>query len=565
MSVTVATQDTLPGLAAARLCGAFQDTASAFADRPALRAEGAGVAITWRAYAERVRTIASGLRALGVQHGEAVALMLTPRPEFNLVDTAALHLGATPFSIYNTSPPEQVEHVVRNAGARVVVTDIAHLDTVLAIMDAGVPVEHVILVDGSHPEALTLAQVEAGADPSFDLEAAWRSVGPDDVATLIYTSGTTGAPKGVELTHGNLMFQWRALAEVIPPVPGGRLMAYLPAAHIADRLISHYQALVSGACVTSVADLRRAMAVLPEVRPTCWVAVPRIWEKLKAALESQGITDPRAVSAEEASALRRRLGLDQATYLLSGAAPITVEVLEYFAGLGLHICEGWGMTETAGVGTINPPEAIRIGSVGRVLAGMEARVADDGELLLRGGNIMRGYRGDPERTAEAIDPDGWLRTGDVAVIEDCYVRIVDRKKELIINAAGKNMSPANIEARLKAAHALIGQACVIGDARPYNVALLVLDPDAAAAWAAANGRSDASAVALGADPDVIAAVAEGVAAANARLSRVEQIKRFRLLTVDWVADSAELTPTMKLKRRGIAERYAGEIEALYAP
>jgi long-subunit acyl-CoA synthetase (AMP-forming) len=542
----------LPGLGAATLCEAFQATAAAFADGPALRAAGDAEAITWATYAERVRTIAGGLAALGVAHGDTVALMLSARPEFNLVDTAAVHLGAIPFSIYNTSPPEQVEHVLRNSGARVVITEPGHLDTILAVVDAGVTLDHLVLVEGEHEEATTLAALEASASADFDLEAAWRAVGPDDVATLIYTSGTTGPSKGVELTHGNLMFQWRALAESIPPVPGGRLMAYLPAAHIADRLVSHYQALVSGACVTSVADLRAAVPALTEVRPTCWVAVPRIWEKLKAALEAQGIVDPVAVPEEARAAIHERLGLDQATYVLSGAAPITVEVLEYFAGLGLHIIEGWGMTETAGVGTINPPHDIRIGTVGRVLPGMEARIAEDGELLLRGGNIMRGYRGQPEQTAEALDADGWMHTGDIAEIEDGYVRIVDRKKELIINAAGKNMSPANIEAKLKAAGPLIGQACVIGEARPYNVALLVLDPDAGAGL-------DPD------DPEVLAKVTAEVAVANARLARVEQIKRFRLLADEWTPDSEELTPTMKLKRRPIAAKYAAEIEALYAP
>jgi long-subunit acyl-CoA synthetase (AMP-forming) len=556
----------MPGLQAATICEAFQQTAAAFADQPALRAADSDSVLSWGQYARRVRTIAAGLASLGVGHGDAVALLLSARPEFNLVDTAAAHLGAVPFSIYNTSPPGQIEYVVRNAGARVIVTEAAHLDTVLAVIDGGVTFDRVVLVDGEHPEAMTLQELERAGAPEFDFDAAWQAVTPDDALTLIYTSGTTGPPKGVELTHGNIMFQWRALAQLIPPVAGGRLMAYLPAAHIADRLISHYQAIVSGACTTSVGDLRAAVGALAEVRPTTWVAVPRIWEKLKAALEAQGITDPAGLPPERKAAVRAGLGLAETVHLLCGAAPIPVEVLEYFAALDMDVIEGWGMTETAGVGTINPPEAIRIGTVGRVLPGMEARLAPDGELLLRGGNVMRGYRNAPEQTREALDEDGWMHTGDVAVIDaDGYVRIVDRKKELIINAAGKNMSPANIEARLKASSPLIGQACVIGDARPYNVALLVLDPDGAAAWAAAGGRTDASSATLAGDAEVLAALSAAVDDANRRLARVEQIKRFRLLPVDWLPDSDELTPTMKLKRRPITEKYSTEIEALYAP
>ena len=556
----------MPGLEAATLCEAFQLTAAAYADEPALRAAGSEEVVTWGSYAERVRAIAGGLASLGVGRGDAVALLLSARLEFNLVDTAATHLGAVPFSIYNTSPPGQIEYVVRNSGARVIITETGHLDAVLAVIDAGVEVDTVVLVDGEHTETTSLAELETSGFPDFDFEATWRAVTPDDVLTLIYTSGTTGPPKGVELTHGNLMFQWRSLAQLIPPTPGGRLMAYLPAAHIADRLVSHYQGIVSGACITSVGDVRAAVGALVDVRPTTWVAVPRIWEKIMAALQARGITDPAAVPTEQKAAIRAGLGLDETVYMLSGAAPIPVEVLEYFAALDMDIIEGWGMTETAGVGTINPPGAIRVGTVGRVLPGMEARLAADGELLLRGPGVMRGYRADPERTAETLDDDGWMHTGDVAVIDgDGYVKIVDRKKELIINAAGKNMSPANIEARLKASSPLIGQACVIGGARPYNVALLVLDPDAAAAWATANGRNDAAGAVLAGDPEVLAAVSAGVEEANRRLARVEQIKRFRLLPTDWQPDSDELTPTMKLKRRPITGKYAEEITALYAP
>jgi long-subunit acyl-CoA synthetase (AMP-forming) len=250
---------------------------------------------------------------------------------------------------------------------------------------------------------------------------------------------------------------------------------------------------------------------------------------------------------------------------VSGAAPIAPEVLRFFADLGIPICELWGMSELSCCVTINPPADIRIGTVGKALPGVEVALAEDGELLVRGPIVMRGYRGQPEKTAETIDADGWLHSGDIGTIdEDGYVRIVDRKKELIINAAGKNMSPANIEQTIKASHPLIGQAVVVGDRRPYNVALLVLDPEVAAAYATKAGLPDASATSVAADPGAQQVIADAVEAANARLSRVEQIKRYRILGADWLPGGDELTPTMKLKRRPIAEKYAAEIEALYA-
>ncbi|MCW3065622.1 MAG: long-chain-fatty-acid--CoA ligase [Solirubrobacterales bacterium] len=528
-------------LDAATLCEAFQLTASERPDQVALRTVGGATEITFAEYSGHVRRIAAGLAALGVGPGDTVATMLTNRPEFHLVDTAAFHLGATPFSIYNTSSPEQIAYLFSNAGNRVVVCERQFLD---AIRAAHAPaVEHVVLVE-------ELDDLEAGGDPEFDFEAAWRAVRADDVLTLIYTSGTTGPPKGVELTHANLMAECRAVASVLPMTPGGRQTSYLPSAHLADRWAAHYYAsIVYGATITCVADPRQVVAALPEVRPTAWGAVPRIWEKLMAALQAKGIADPSVLPEEQKAAVRASLGLDQVEWLLSGAAPIPDEVLAYFLALGMPICELWGMSELSCCATINPPDDIRIGTVGKAVPGLELKLLDDGELLARGGIVMKGYRCDPEKTAEAVDADGWLHTGDIAEIDDDgYVRIVDRKKELIINAAGKNMSPANIEQRLKAGSPLIGQAIVIGDRRPYNVALIVLDPDARAAWPAG---------------DVDAEVARGVEEANGHLSRVEQIKRFAILPVDWEPGGEELTPTMKLKRKPIAAKYAAEIEALY--
>jgi long-chain acyl-CoA synthetase len=588
----------LPALRAATVCEAFQITAGENAERVALRTPGGGIELTFAEVAARVRDIATGLHALGVRRGDTVGLMLLNRPEFHLCDAAAMHLGATPFSIYNTCSSEQVAYLFANAANRVVITELQFLETIRA---AGVDtLEHVICVNGAPEGTLALADVESLGAARFDFEAAWRAVTPDELITICYTSGTTGPPKGVELTHANVLAEGRAASTLLAVGPGDRLTSYLPHAHMADRYSAHYTLMLFGPQLTVIADPREVVAALPEVRPTLWGSVPRVWEKMKAGLEAAIESDPdparraavhwaidtglRRVRAEQAgeplpaeliaeharadelvlSKLRERLGLAEAKMLVSGAAPTPVDVLEFFHALGLPICELWGMSELTCVATCNPRERPRIGTVGPPLPGIEVRLAADGELLCRGPILMGGYRADPERTAEAIDADGWMHTGDIASIDpDGYVRIVDRKKELIINAAGKNMSPANIEAHIKAASPLIGQAVAIGDSRPYNVALIVLDPDSAGAWATEHGLADATLAVLANDSGVRAEIARAIEEANAHLSRVEQLKRFAILPLDWLPGGDELTPTMKLKRKPIAEKYAAEIDALY--
>jgi long-subunit acyl-CoA synthetase (AMP-forming) len=544
------------------MCEAFQATAADHPDRIAMRTPGGATEITWGEYAARVRSVAAGLAALGVERGDTVGIILLNRPEFNIVDTAAMHLGATPFSIYNTSSPEQIAYLFGNAGNRVVVTERQFLP---AIEAAGVKgVEQIVCIDGGPEPAITLDELEAAGDPDFDFESAWRAVAPDDLITLCYTSGTTGPPKGVQLTHANLVAEVNGVYDATPYHAGDSTVSYLPHAHMADRFTGHYGPMAYGETVTVVSDPREVVAALPDARPTVWVAVPRIWEKIKAALEAQGVTDPAAMPDEARAAVREKLGLDRARISFAGAAPTPIEVLEYFRDLGLPITEVWGMSELSCVATTNPPDGQRLGTVGKAIPGVELKLAEDGELLARGPILMAGYRHDPEKTAEAIDADGWMHTGDVAEIdEDGFVTIVDRKKELIINAAGKNMSPANIEARLKTSSPLIGQAICIGDRRPYNTALIVLDPDVAAGWAAERGL-DPSPAALAADRSVREEVSRGIEEANTHLSRVEQVKRFEILGVDWLPGGDELTPTMKLKRKPIAEKYAAEIESLYA-
>jgi long-subunit acyl-CoA synthetase (AMP-forming) len=572
------------------MCEAFQLTAEEWADGPALRLKDSDYEASWQDYADAVRKRAAGLSKLGVKRGDTVGFMLVNRPALHLTDAAAMHLGATCFSVYNTSSPEQIEYLVRDAENRVIVTEQAFLETVLAARELVDTLEHVVVIDGEAPEGtIAIGELEEMGEPGFDFEAAWRAVEPEDVLCLIYTSGTTGPPKGVQLTHANMVAVWRACDEVQQTTPGGRMISYLPSAHIADRWAGIYAQMIYGSCVYCCPDPRQMVAYSIEVKPTVWGGVPRIWEKLKTAIEIGITAEPDETKREATvaaielgrrraratmdggapaeleaewkqadeqvlSTIRAMLGLDQVESFVVGAAPTPPEVLEFFLALGIEIRETWGMSETTAITTLNPPGGVRVGTVGPPIPNTEVKLAEDGEVMVRGPQVMAGYRNMPEKTAEALSEDGWLLTGDVGEFDEAgYLRIIDRKKELIINAAGKNMSPANIEAKLKAATPLIAQAVAIGDNRPYNVALIALDAESLAA----RGLTAS-------DPAVTEEIERAVAEANERLSRVEQIKRFKALDGEWLPGGEELTPTMKLKRRPIERKYEAEIEALYA-
>ncbi|MEV8434914.1 AMP-dependent synthetase/ligase [Streptomyces chartreusis] len=554
---------TPPGLNASTLCEAFQLTARTCADELALGTPDGSVQLTWRDYAQRVRDTAGGLSALGVGHSDCVALMLANRPEFHILDMASVHLGAVPFSVYNTLPVDEIAVLLHNSGARVVVTEAQFLDQVLTARQ-GTAVKSVVVIDRpTSADVMSLADLEALGAPEFDFDAAWRAVRPDDVLTLIYTSGTTGQRKGAEITHANMVFALQGICETLAMPRGGRSTSYLPSAHIADRGWFHYLPAVTGSATTSVADARQIMDVVAQVRPTYWGGVPRVWEKLRTALQAQGIDDPAALTGEQRSAVLRRLGLDACRLAVVGAAPMPVRTLEYFLGLGIEICEVWGMSENAGLGTVNPLGAFEAGTVGLPLPGTEIRLLDDGELLFRGPTVMRGYRGEPGLTNEVLDPEGWLHTGDLAVIDDAgYVRIVGRKKELIINAAGKNMSPVAIESKIKDASPVIGQVIAVGDGRPYNVALVVLEADALDVFCAAHGI-DTSVHGPAEHPEVIAEVRRAIGTGNQMLARVEQIKKFEVLPSELTVANGELTPTLKLRRKVIHDKYADLIERLY--
>jgi long-subunit acyl-CoA synthetase (AMP-forming) len=588
-------------LYAQNLVRAFESTVERLGDDPAIR-QGEGddeVVLTWNEVREKVRRIAGGFASLGVEKGDTVALMLNNRAEFIPIDLAAVSLGAVPFSIYQTSSPEQIQYVVSDAGAKVAVIEKAFLEVFGKAREELPNVETLIVIDGEGGDH-TLESLEA-IDPDFDTSEAVAAVGPDDFLTLIYTSCTTGPPKGVQLTHRNLMMLTGAVEDIVDfPDRYAKVISWLPAAHIAERGANYYLPVIRGCTVYVCPDPRQIVAFLPVVRPTWFFAVPRIWEKLKAALEANlanlpgeqgeqaraaleaGLKKVRleqageevpeelaagVAQADEAmfSKLRAQLGLDEVIAVNVGAAPTPLEVLEFFHAIGIPLGELWGMSETCGTATINPPEKVKLGTVGPPVPGCEIKLAEDGEILVKGEMNMPGYRNMPDKTAETIDDDGWLATGDIGVLdEDGYLKIVDRKKELIINAAGKNMSPANIESHLKAASPLIGQAIAIGDQRPYNVALITLDPDFAPVWAKQNGLEGKSIEELASEEQLIAAVQEGVDAANEKMARVEQIKKFTVLPTEWEPGGDELTPTMKLKRKPISDKYSDEIEALYA-
>ncbi len=571
------------GLDAGTMAEAFQVTARDNADELALRTKDDSVTLSWGQYAERVEKLAAGLAALGLERGQTIGLMLTNRPEFHLFDAAAMHLGATPYSVYNTYAPEEIEHLAKDAENKIFVTEQEFLERIQAVEG----IEHVIVVDGEGDGTLSIEDVESRGEDGFDFEAAWKAVEPDDVLTLIYTSGTTGPPKGVQITHDNMMSAARSYDKLIAFPLGGRVVSYLPMAHVAERNVSHYLPMSCAFSVTCCPNAREVSSYIQEVHPTWFFGVPRIWEKMKAGLEGMlaGLEDEeqktkltealdksiervRLIQAEEPvpdeleeafqkadselfAGLRTMLGLDELEACNVGAAPTPPDVIRFFHALGIPLAELWGMSETTGAGCCNPPEHIKIGTVGPPAPDCEVTLAEDGEVLIRGAVVFPGYRNLPDKTKETFDDEGWLHTGDIGEFDDDgYLKIVDRKKELIINAAGKNMSPANIEAKIKSASPLIGQAIAIGDGRPYNVALITVDPETAPGYDSREAMKKE--------------VAEGVERANEELARVEQIKKFKLLDEEWEPGGDELTPTMKLKRKPIAEKYADEIEELYS-
>ncbi|MEY2553870.1 MAG: long-chain acyl-CoA synthetase [Ilumatobacteraceae bacterium] len=583
----------------------FLKLASERPDLPALhsmRSDAPGSWNVWtlKQYADATARAVAGLQRAGLGRDQRILLMLRNRPEFHWFDLAAQFLRATPVSIYNSSSDEEVHYLAEHAEARIaIVEDEVFLDRLLRVRSELPMLEQIYVIDppsGGCPAGVQPASVLMDDDRA-DLDELAARIEPDDIATLIYTSGTTGPPKGVMISHYNVVYTVECLRQCfgLDDFVGKRVISYLPMAHIAERMLSHYQALILGYSVYCCPDANTLPAYLKEVHPEIIFGVPRIWEKIyngvNAALAAdpdrkakfdEGVAAAIGIKAAERAGtatpkqletwafldavafanVRALIGLDTVVSAVSGAAAIPRAVLEWYNAIGVPLSEIYGMSESSGPMTWSP-DANRPGYVGQAVPGCEIVLGDHNEVLCRGGNVFKGYFKQQEQTAAAI-VDGWLCSGDIGELDaDGYLRIVDRKKELIITSGGKNISPANLEAALKTIP-LIGQAAAIGDNRKFCTALLVLDPEAAAVWARSHGREGAPLAELAADAGLRSEVQDGVEEVNRQFAQVEQIKRFTLIGEEWLPDSEVLTPTSKLKRRGVNARYAAEIEAMYA-
>ncbi len=581
----------------------FLNLVRAHPNSPALhsmRDDGGWNAWTLQEFADQVARAAAGLGGVGVGAGEQMLLMMRNRPDFHWFDAAAQFLRATPVSIYNSSSPEEIQYLAGHAEARVaIVEDAGFLERILKVRAELPALERIYVIEppeGPLPDGVFEAADLLGTG-SADLDALAAATEPGDIATLIYTSGTTGPPKGVMISQYNVVYTIEILKRSIEfdNFVGMRVVSYLPMAHIAERAVSHYQSMMLGYSVYCCPDPNQLTMYLKEVHPQLAFGVPRVWEKIYNGVNAALAADPdrkaqfddgvnAAIEIRRSnldgdftdeqqatldfldsvafSNVRALVGLDAVELAITGAAPIPEQVLEWFNAIGVPLAEIYGMSETTGPMTFSP-ERPKIGSVGRGCHGMEVRIAEDGEVVCRGGNVFQGYFKQPDKTAETLI-DGWLHSGDIGEIDDeGYIKIVDRKKELIITSGGKNISPANLEAALKTIP-LIGQAAAIGDARKFVSAILVLDPEAAVVWAKSHGKESLSLAELAADADVIAEVQAGIDEVNQQFAQVEQIKKFTLVGEEWLPDSDMLTPTSKLKRRGVNARYGDEIEAMYA-
>jgi long-chain acyl-CoA synthetase len=595
------------------LCDALAGTAAQFGDMPAYSDRDSGgpwQTITWQQTFDQARQLAAGFIELGLRPADRVALMLPNRLEHVLADFGVMHAGGTPVTFYATLAADQIAYMAANCDAKIAVIDgaseLARWQPVLSqlpalrkviVRDAAVCPADVPFMSWQDFAALGAQRLTKDSGPVDRRVAAIKA---DDPVTLLYTSGTTGNPKGVIITHASVLYEVATATTSGNARPHVRWVSYLPLAHIAERMFTLYLGICNAGHTYFCHSTTELIGTVGEVKPTAFFGVPRVWEKIQAGIHALlageqdetrraavaaamdtglryvrscefGSSTPDDLAAEFAAAdeqvltpIRSLLGLGEAEVVVSAAAPLPPDVGQFFAGLGMKILDVYGMSETTGAFTTNTLEEFRLGTVGRPVPGMEVKIAEDGEILARGPLNSPGYLNLPEQTADLIGDDGWLHTGDIGSIDpDGFVSVVDRKKELIITSGGENISPAAIE-NLLVAHPLIGQALAYGDRRPYVVAVLTLDGEVAPAWARARGIEAGSLAELAESPDVLAAVEEAVAEANEKLARVQQVKAWRLLPVEWTAESEELTPTLKLKRRVVHAKYADVIDALYA-
>jgi long-chain acyl-CoA synthetase len=599
-------------IAGVTLCDLLKTTAAENAELPAYsdrEPDAPWQTLTWRQFRDAVLKLAAGLVRLGLQPGDRVALMLPNRMEHVLADQAVVHAGGVPVTFYATLAPDQIRYVAGDCDVRMAVLDAASELARWEPLLPGLPSLRTVIVRdaaaaGRHPswaDFEALAEQASAGEEAAEVSRRVDAISPADPLTLLYTSGTTGNPKGVIITHNSVLYECTTARLGGSLTVHGRSVSYLPLAHIAERMLSLYLVIYAAGhsyfCRNAVTDLVR---IVGEVKPTAFYGVPRVWEKIQAGISAlltmeqdegkrsavaaamqtgreyvfscqYGSTTPDDLAASFAVAdasvlkpIKSLLGLDEAETVVSMAAPLPPETRAFFAGLGMKMLDVYGMTETTGAFTTNTTHAFKLGTAGRPVPGIEVKIAEDGEICARGPLNTPGYLNLPEQTGALLDADGWLHTGDIGTIDaDGFVSVVDRKKELIITSGGENISPAAVEGAL-VANPLIGQALAFGDRRKFVVALLTLDGEVAPAWARARGIEASSLAELADNPVVVEAVGEAVGAANARLARVQQVKRWRLLPVEWTAESEELTPTLKLKRRVIHDKYADVIDSLYA-
>lgn len=607
--------------------------ATEFADYPALNTPAnqeysAWDSISWSEYRETSRALATGLIELGLKPGDTAFIMSNNTKEHNIADLGIVYTGATPSTLYKQLKYTQIEYVANLMEAKVaIVGDLDLFEEVNKAKKECINLESIVLINGyeekkdldyvySYHELIEKGR-EINASDSSKLDEATATITPDTLACLIFTSGTTGKPKGVMISHKNVLWTIESLfGQMIPATMHPRIVSYLPMAHIAARAGDHYQAIYRVGQIFPVPVLEDMRDALPTIKPSVFLAVPRVWEKFKAGLEARieenpkkdliskaianglekveyeqrGESVPFMVKVKDAvfsklvfSKFKEGLGIMDTEYFVTAAAPMNKDVHKWFHAIGIDVTEIYGMTEDTGPATIGisgnavetfskklksegievPKVLNPIGKVGIPIPGTEVKVEEDGELCLKGNHVTQGYFKAEEETKETFDSEGWLHTGDLAEIDESgYVKIIGRKKEILITSAGKNIAPVEVEDLIKP-HQLIGQVCVVGDGKKYLSALIVLDGDGGAeSWASDNGL-DYSIESMASDPKVIDAIQKQVDKANSQVAQVQQVKKFVVLEKEWTDSSGELTPTLKLKRNVIAEMYSEEIESMY--
>jgi len=606
---------------ATTIIGRFHERVRTHPEKVALRyKEGASWRdITWRDYGDSVRNVAKSLHALGFKPGDKMSLLSGNRPEWHIADIGCLSFGGATAPVYATNSPEQVAYIVGHSDSKVAcVENTEQLEKILKMRSELPNLTKVVVFegyDGSADKELVLSWDDFLAlandvdDKIYD--DITGNIKPEDLATFVYTSGTTGPPKAVMLSHANIWWTATHSEQHIPigEADGARALSYLPLSHIAERMISHLLQIYYGTQTWFGGGVPTLIEDLQECKPTYFFAVPRVWEKFYAGVTSKmAAADPddrkvkiakKAIAAgrqvteleQEAvkrggkltdakiplglklqhsvldklalSKVRAAFGLEECSLALSAAAPLAAELIWFFHSVGIKVCEGYGQSEDNGPTTWNPPDAILIGSVGSALPGLEVKIAEDGEVLARGGNVMQGYYKNEKATTETVDSDGWLHSGDVGEFnEHGYLKITDRKKDLIITAGGKNIAPQEIENRLKF-HGLISQVVVIGDRRPFLSALVTLDEEKAPEFAREH-RIEGDMAAIAAHERTLKEIQGAVDELNSNLSKVEGVKKFRVLERDFLQEENEITPTLKVKRRTIGDLYADVIEEMYA-